>query len=88
MLEQKVRVFGKRLAEMEVANENLRYRKPFVIMEKVGEDAWEVRLQASWQDGTVEKMVINPFANTFQAVTLTRELHEISNLKIVTLEDE
>ena len=89
MLEMKVNAMTRKVVEIEKANEQLRGRTWYNIMEQVGEDLWEVKIQVQWANGKqVEVMVVNPLATTFEAVNLTREMHELTGWKIVLVEQD
>ena len=87
MLEMKVRVFGLRLAERE-QQEGLKARQPFVMLEQVGEDGWNVYFECRWLGGEVERLDVKQFTCTYDAFETARELAMLSNLKICTIEQD
>lgn len=86
MLNHKVEAFGRQLANIEMNNPDLQGRTVYNVMEQIGEDLWSVFMQAQWDNGQVRKMEVNPLCCTFEAVNLCRELYELTNCKILTLE--
>ena len=87
MMELKVNAMTRKVIEIEKADEQLRGRTWYNVMEQIGEDLWEVKFQVQWANrNQVEEMMVNPLATTFEAVNLTREMRELTGCKIVVIE--